>query len=41
MNISIARLQYPPDPYFNGTLDDFRIYNGALSVADIVVLASS
>jgi hypothetical protein len=35
----LGRSQYP-DPYFNGTLDDFRIYNRVLSQADIKKLAS-
>jgi hypothetical protein len=37
----IGRSQYSGDPYFNGKLDDFRIYNGALSAADIAALAAS
>jgi hypothetical protein len=36
----LGKSQYP-DPYFNGTLDDFRIYNRVLSQADIKKLASS
>src|SRR4051812_27570940 len=34
----IGRSQYP-DPYLNGTVDDFQIYNSALSAADIAALA--
>jgi hypothetical protein len=36
----IGRSQYPADPYFNGKIDDFRIYNGALSAAEVAALAS-
>ena len=36
----IGRSQYPNDPYFNGRVDDFRIYNGALSASAIASLAS-
>lgn len=36
----IGRSQYA-DPYFNGKIDDFRIYNGALSAAEVLVLAQS
>ncbi|HEX7633707.1 MAG TPA: LamG-like jellyroll fold domain-containing protein [Noviherbaspirillum sp.] len=36
----IGRSQYA-DPYFNGKLDDFRIYNGALSAAEITALIQS
>jgi hypothetical protein len=36
----IGRSQYPADPYFNGKIDDFRIYSGALSAAEIVALAA-
>jgi hypothetical protein len=35
----IGRSQYSGDPCFNGKLDDFRIYNGALSAAQVAVLA--
>ena len=34
----IGRSQYP-DPYLNATVDDFQIYDGALSAADIGALA--
>lgn len=33
----LGRSQYP-DPYFNGSLDDFRIYNYVLKEADITAL---
>jgi hypothetical protein len=36
----IGRSQYPADPYFNGKIDDFRIYHGALSAAEIAALAA-
>ena len=35
----IGRSQFN-DPYFNGRLDDFRLYAGALSAADIAALAA-
>jgi hypothetical protein len=31
----IGRSQYSADPYLNGLVDDFRIYRGALSPADV------
>ena len=34
----IGRSQYSADPYFNGKLEDFRIYNGALSASEIAAL---
>ncbi len=37
-NNYIGRSQYPGDPYLNGRVDDFRIYNGALSAAEIAAL---
>jgi Concanavalin A-like lectin/glucanases superfamily/F5/8 type C domain len=36
----IGRSQYP-DPNFNGTVDDFQIYDRALSAAEVVALGSS
>ncbi|WP_371867795.1 LamG-like jellyroll fold domain-containing protein [Pseudoduganella rivuli] len=36
----IGRSQYS-DPYFNGKIDDFRIYRGALSAADVLALYNS
>jgi hypothetical protein len=35
----LGRSQYPADAYFNGSLDDFRIYNRALSEAEVRYLA--
>ena len=37
----IGRSQYSADPYFNGRIDEFRIYRGALSAADIAALIAS
>jgi len=37
----IGRSQYNSDPYFNGKIDDFRIYHGALSVDDVASLANA
>ncbi|MEO7494572.1 MAG: LamG-like jellyroll fold domain-containing protein [Massilia sp.] len=37
----IGRSQYASDPYFNGKIDDFRIYSGALSASEIVTLMQS
>lgn len=37
-NNYIGRSQWPGDPYLNGRVDDFRIYNGALSAAEIAAL---
>ena len=34
----IGRSQYSSDPYFNGKIEDFRIYRGALSAKDIASL---
>jgi hypothetical protein len=34
----IGRSQYA-DPYLNGRVDDFRIYNKALTAGEITVLA--
>jgi hypothetical protein len=31
----LGRSQYPDHPYFNGALDDVRIYNRALSEAEV------
>ncbi len=36
----IGKSQFP-DPYFNGRVDDFRIYSVALSSAQVVALANS
>ena len=37
----IGRSQFPADPYFNGAIDDFRIYRGALPAAQVAMLAQS
>ncbi|WP_211461177.1 LamG-like jellyroll fold domain-containing protein [Collimonas silvisoli] len=34
----IGRSQYASDPYFNGLVDEFRIYRGALNAAQIAAL---
>ncbi|MEO7494124.1 MAG: LamG-like jellyroll fold domain-containing protein [Massilia sp.] len=36
----IGRSQYDADPYFNGRIDDFRIYHGALSASEVAALAA-
>lgn len=36
----IGRSEYSGDPYFNGAIDDFRIYNRALSAAEVSGLVS-
>jgi len=36
----LARSQYSADPYFNGRLDDVRIYNVTLSADEVAELAS-
>lgn len=35
----LGKSQYP-DPYFNGAIDDFRIYGSALSASEIGILAA-
>ncbi|MRV72408.1 hypothetical protein GJ700_11875 [Duganella sp. FT92W] len=37
----IGRSQYSGDPYFNGKIDDFRIYRGALSASAVLALYNS
>ncbi|MGI5198431.1 family 43 glycosylhydrolase [Streptomyces sp. CA-288835] len=37
----IGRSMYAPDPYFGGEVDDFRIYNRALSPAEILELSGN
>ncbi|MGG4144057.1 LamG-like jellyroll fold domain-containing protein [Paenibacillus algorifonticola] len=37
----LGRSQYTGDPYLNGGLDDFRIYNRALSAAEMTTLFNS
>uniref|UniRef100_A0A914DF02 Lectin n=1 Tax=Acrobeloides nanus TaxID=290746 RepID=A0A914DF02_9BILA len=34
----IGRSQYSNDPYLNATVDDFRLYNGAFSAAQVAAL---
>ena len=34
----IGRSQFPADPYFNGRIDDFKIYNRALSADEVAAL---
>ena len=36
----IGRSQYPGDPYLDGTIDDFQIYDSALSPGQVGALAS-
>ena len=36
----IGRSQYPSDPYLQGKVDDFRVYQGALDAAAIAVVAA-
>ena len=35
----LGRSQYPADPYFNGKVEEFRIYNGAMTAAQVAALA--
>ena len=35
----LGRSQYPSHPYFKGSVDDFRIYNGVLSATEITALS--
>jgi parallel beta-helix repeat protein len=37
----LGRAQYPGEHYFKGSLDDFRIYNRALSEAEVTQLAGT
>ena len=37
----IGRSPYGVDPYFNGKIDDFRIYRGALGAAEVTALFNS
>jgi hypothetical protein len=37
----IGRSQFGSDPYFNGKIDDFRIYRGALSADEVLALFNS
>jgi hypothetical protein len=36
----IGRSQYSADPYFNGKIDDFRIYRGALTAKELLALVN-
>jgi hypothetical protein len=36
----IGRSQFSTDPYLNGRVDDFRIYNKALTAGEIAILAA-
>jgi hypothetical protein len=38
LNNYIGRSQFAPDPYLDGNIDDFRVYNRALSAAEIQAL---
>ena len=40
-NAWLGRSQYANDPSFNGRMQDLRIYNGALSNAEIAALAAA
>ena len=40
-NSWIGRAQKESNPYFNGKVDDFRIYNGALTAEQIAALANT
>jgi hypothetical protein len=37
----IGRSQYSADPYFNGKIDDFRIYRGALTTQELLALVNN
>jgi hypothetical protein len=37
----LGRSQYSADPYFNGRMQDFRLYNGALTAQQIAALAAT
>ncbi|UUU26461.1 family 43 glycosylhydrolase [Streptomyces sp. DSM 40750] len=37
----IGRSMYSPDPYFGGEVDDFRIYNRALTAAEVLELSGN
>jgi autotransporter-associated beta strand protein len=37
----LGKSQYSADPYLSGRVDDFRIYNGALSAAQIAALVAA
>ncbi|WP_405895793.1 family 43 glycosylhydrolase [Streptomyces sp. NBC_00104] len=37
----IGRSMYSPDPYFGGEVDDFRIYNRALTAAEVLEISGN
>ncbi len=37
----VGRSQYSADPYFNGLVDEFRIYRGALSAEQVAALIAA
>lgn len=37
----IGRSMYSPDPYFGGEVDDFRIYNRALTAAEVMEISGN
>jgi len=39
-NLYLGRSQFAADPYFNGAIDDFRVYSQALSASDLALFAS-
>jgi hypothetical protein len=41
INNYIGRSQYGSDPFLNGSVDEFRIYNGALAAADVLQACTS
>jgi hypothetical protein len=40
-NNYLGRSQFPADPYLDGSIDDFRVYNRALSPSEIKALVAS
>ena len=38
VNNRIGRSAFTQDPYFHGLVDDFRVYNRALTAAEITAL---
>jgi hypothetical protein len=34
----IAKSRFDADPYFDGKIDEFRVYNRALSAAEVLAL---
>ena len=39
-NLYLGKSQFSADPYFNGALDDFRIYGHAMGAAELAIYAS-